>query len=176
VSINQQNPYSHQQENKSAKIIEEIRMGYYIEYLNTKIPLYSGNLAHFSDSTHFYLIMKKYKSIDELENCLKKTSSLIDIAISLISQLYVLTKNLSTVSLCHGDEKFDNLLFEDTRHIANNFEFNINGRIYKSQTIRDNLESPEYIIGYINVRCNIKGCIMYIDMDIIYSKNNFFNN
>ena len=111
-------------------ILKEIRMGYFVEYLNKEISLYSGNLAHFKDVTHFYLILKKFKSIDVLESNIKPECNLFDVAISLISQLYVLTKNLSTLTISHGDEKFDNLLFEDTRGILNNFEYSIGDTTY----------------------------------------------
>ncbi len=131
IAIMQNNIYSRELQNKTIEILKEIRMGYFIEYLNQTIPLYSGNLAHFKDQTHFYLIMKKFNSIDILETNIKPTSNLFDVAISLISQLYVLTKNLSIFNISHGDEKFDNLLFENTREIENNFEYVINGTTYK---------------------------------------------
>lgn len=126
-----QNNYSGIPEDKTNAILKEIRMGYFVEYVNQTIPLYSGNLAHFKDQNHFYLIMKKFNSIDILQTNIKQTFNLFDVAISLISQLYVLTKNLSILNISHGDEKFDNLLFEDTRGISTNFEYEINGTTYK---------------------------------------------
>jgi hypothetical protein len=132
VAIRQSNYYGDRTlQDKSADILKEIRMGYYAEYLNQTIPLYSGNLTHFKDSTYYYLIMKKFKSIDDLESNIKTTCNLFDVAISLISQLYVLTKKLSTLTISHGDEKFDNLLFEDTREIPTNFEYLIGSTTYK---------------------------------------------
>jgi hypothetical protein len=122
IKINQKN---------ESTTISEIRMGYFVEHLNKTIPLYSGNLAHFKTPTCCYLIMRKFNSINTLESNIKPECNLFDVAISLISQLYVLTKKLSTLNISHGDEKFDNLLFEDTRNISDNFEYTIGGNSYK---------------------------------------------
>lgn len=116
--------------NKTGYIINEIRMGYYVEHLNRTIPLYSGNLAHFSDDKHFYIIMKKFKDLKDLEASKKPNSSDIDIAISFISQLFLLTNYLKNLSISHGDEKFDNLLFENTSAIQEDFTFNLSGNQY----------------------------------------------
>jgi len=115
---------------KTNDIINEIRMGYYVEHLNRTIPLYSGNLAHSSDDQHFFIIMKKFKDLKDLETSKKPNSSDIDIAISFISQLFLLTNYLKNFSISHGDEKFDNLLFENTSANEENFTFNLSGNQY----------------------------------------------
>jgi hypothetical protein len=119
------------EKNKLADILKEIRMSYFVEYLNRTMPFYSGNLAHFNDDTHYYLILKKFKNINELESNIKESCNMIDIAISLVSQLYVLTKKLYTCGISHGDEKFDNLLFEDSREMSDIFEYKIARTNYK---------------------------------------------
>lgn len=117
--------------NKTKSILEEIRYSYYVEYINKTFPLYSGNLAHFKDERYFYLIMKKFKSLEILDRNIKTNYYLFDVAVSFICQLYVLTLILINNHIFHGDEKYDNLLFEDTRELIDNFEYSINGKTYK---------------------------------------------
>jgi hypothetical protein len=119
---------------KSKYINKEIRANYFVEYLNRTIPLYSGNVAHFFDREYSYMIMKKYKNINELESSVFVNDNIndLDVAISLISQLYIIVKYAASKSLNHGDEKFDNLLFEiwcseDTP----NFTYKIDNTTYK---------------------------------------------
>jgi hypothetical protein len=116
--------------NKTEAILKEVRMGYYVEYLNRTLPLYSGNLAHFDDDSNFYIIMKKFSDLKDLESSKKPECSDIDVAISFISQLFLLTNNLKNLSIAHGDEKFDNLLFEDTKDIVEDFRFDFNHTTY----------------------------------------------
>jgi len=117
---------------KSEYINNEIKVSYFVEYLNITIPLYSGNLAHFKDEHNFYIIMKKYKNIDDLENSVDKdTINDLDVAISLISQLYIIIKYAALNKLDHGDAKFDNLLFENCDIKSKPiFSYNIGGNIY----------------------------------------------
>ena len=118
--------------NAEIDILTEIRIGYYVEYLNTQCDLFSGNLSHFKDSTYYYIIMKKYDEIGKLDNShIIIDNTIIDVAISLISQLFLIVFTLSANNMNHGDEKFDNLLFEDTRtNGIDKFTYNIGGQPY----------------------------------------------
>ena len=117
--------------NKLDYINNEIKVSYFVEYLNITIPLYSGNLAHFTDGTNFYIIMKKYKNIDELETSVDNDAiNDLDVAISLISQLYIIVKYAALNTLEHGDAKFDNLLFEKCDATIPIFSYNIGVNTY----------------------------------------------
>ena len=102
--------------------------------MNKTVSLYSGNLAHFNDVDNYYIIMKKYKNIDDLETSIIDNNSIndLDVAISLISQLYIIVKNAALNKLEHGDAKFDNLLFEKCNNLISNFNFNVNLKIFES--------------------------------------------
>ena len=118
--------------NAENDILTEIRIGYYVEYLNTQCDLFSGNLSHFNDGTYYYIIMKKFDEIGKLDNThIIINNTIIDVAISLISQLFLIVLTLSTNNMNHGDEKFDNLLFENTRtNGIDKFTYNIGSQSY----------------------------------------------
>jgi len=115
--------------NKSTDIENEIRTGFFVEKLNEKVDLYGGNLAYFDDVNKYYIIMKKYKNIDNLQDITGKMN-IIDVAINLICQLYILTKFMLKNNISHGDEKFDNLMFEEVTSTDTKFTYTIDKEEY----------------------------------------------
>lgn len=115
--------------NKTQDILTEIKTGFFVEFLNKQIDLYSGNLAFFEDGQYYYIIMKKYKNIDILDKVIGN-NNIIDISISFICQLFIMTLFMKNNFINHGDEKFDNLMFEETDKTIDNFIYTINGVTY----------------------------------------------
>ena len=114
--------------NKEKEILKEIRTGYFVEKLNETCDLFSGNVGHFKDNEYYYIIMKKYNTLDTLQEAVGD-NTIIDIAISFICQLFLTVLVLSSNGINHGDEKFDNLLFEKIDS-AEDFKYRIKGTTY----------------------------------------------
>ena len=130
VKIIQNHPFTQKPINKENDILQEIRTGFFVEFLNRKIDLYSGNLSFFKHSDEYYIIMNKNVDLTELEKFTDK-DKIYEVSLSFICQLFIITLFLKQNIINHGDEKFDNLMFKPTDRTIDYFDYNINGTTFK---------------------------------------------